>query len=234
MSPHIVHMHHDRGFLLDAVADYFETGARQGEIGIVIARPEFRETLTQRVPGLKMLDAERTLALFMVGDMPVWNRFHAVIGGLIAEMRLEHDGVRAYGEMVDILWQAGNKKGAIKLEEFWNELGRLQTFSLFCAYQLDSLEECACGGAMDSISRVHTHLTPARDPSSVDAEVSRAIEQVVQQPLAAMLLALAADRRIGARMPIGQAALLWLSRNMPHTGEQVLTRVRAALAPRPA
>jgi len=48
--------------------------------------------------------------------------------------------VRAYGEMVDVLWQRGERDAAIRLEEFWNDLARLQTFSLLCAYCIDHLD----------------------------------------------------------------------------------------------
>src|SRR5213078_3442317 len=115
---------------------------------MVIARPEHRTrfcvALTRQgvyaAPGVRMLDAQETLASFMVDGMPEWTAFHKACGGAIAELRLQYPAVRAYGEMVDILWQRGERHAALRLEEFWNELGRLQTFSLFCAYAIDPLQ----------------------------------------------------------------------------------------------
>jgi 4-hydroxyphenylpyruvate dioxygenase-like putative hemolysin len=149
---HIVQTYQDPAFLADAVAEYLGTGLRRGEAAIVIARPQhvakFQEKLgTPAERGqLIILDAEETLARFMADGMPQWNAFHEVVGGLIAQVRLQFPAVRAYGEMVDILWQEGKREAAIRLEEFWNELTRLQTFSLFCAYAMDHLDPASSSG----------------------------------------------------------------------------------------
>jgi hypothetical protein len=42
--------------------------------------------------------------------------------------------VRIFGEMVALLWDAGNAGAAVDLEALWNELGRQYSFSLLCAY----------------------------------------------------------------------------------------------------
>ena len=62
--------------------------------------------------------------------------------------------------MVDVLWQRGQQEAAIRLEEYWNELGKLQTFSLFCANRLEPLQLETNGGALQSVCKVHTHLFP--------------------------------------------------------------------------
>ena len=72
----------------------------------------------------------------MKDGAPNWSLFHPCIGRTIAELRLQYPAVRAYGEMVDALWQRGEREAAMRLEDFWNELARLQTFSLLCAYYL--------------------------------------------------------------------------------------------------
>ena len=146
----------------------------------------------------------------MVGGMPQWKAFQQVIGGLIAKMRLQYPTVRAYGEMVDVLWQRGEREAATRLEEYWNELGKLQTFSLLCAYRMDPLDSASYGGALECVCNTHTHLLPARDPARYDAAVSEASGKVLDQPLAQILLALAAKHHVGPRMPAGQATLFWL------------------------
>jgi hypothetical protein len=230
---HIVQIYQDPAFLAEAVAEYLGTGLKRGEAAIVIARPEhtarFVEKLGARAePGqLVLLDAEETLAKFMADGMPQWNAFHEVVGGLIAQVRLQYPTVRAYGEMVDILWQQGNREAATRLEEFWNELTRLQTFSLFCAYAVDSLDPGAYTG-IECICKTHTHFIPARDYDRLNDAVSEASRKVLDQPLAQILLSLAASHRTGPKMPPGQAALLWLSQNMPRTAEKVLREVKAS------
>ena len=232
---HIVQTYQDPAFLADAVAEYLGTGLRRGEAAIVIARPahtaRFLEKLgTAGEPGqILVLDADATLARFMEGGMPQWNAFHEVIGGLIAQVRLQYPAVRAYGEMVDILWQEGKREAAIRLEEFWNELTRLQTFSLFCAYAMDHLDPASYGG-LESVCRAHTHFLPTRDHHQLNQAVTAASVRVLDEPLAKILLSLAASHQSATKMPAGQATLLWLSQNMPRTADKVLKEVKASTA----
>jgi hypothetical protein len=175
-----------------------------------------------------VLDAEATLAKFMANGMPQWKPFHEVIGGLIAELRLRHPAVRAYGEMVNVLWQRGERDAALRLEEYWNELGRLQTFSLFCAYRMDPFDRDQYGGAIESVCKVHSQLIPAPDAQRFDEAVRAAGRKVLDQPLADLLLALAANHAAaGTQMPAGQAALIWLRQNMPRAADRLFSELRA-------
>ena len=155
---------------------------------------------------------------------------HQTVGGALAELRLQYPTVRAYGEMVDILWRAGQQDAAIRLEEFWNELATLQTFSLLCAYYMDNLDANAYGGPLECVCKAHTHLIPAPDYHRFNQAVSQASKRVLDQPLAQMLLSLSANHRPPTQMPLGQATLFWLKKNMPRTADKVLTQVRAQLA----
>jgi hypothetical protein len=237
----MVQLYSDPEFLVEAVAQYLGTGLRQGEAAVVIARPEHRAAFTRALqrqglypsPALRMLDADETLASFMRGGMPEWTAFHAAAGGAIAEMRLQYPTVRAYGEMVDILWQRGEQKAALRLEDFWNELGKLQTFSLLCAYGIDPLQAGSYGGALEAVCKCHTHLIPTRDYARFNDAVKDASTDVLDQPLAQMLLKLAASHRPHTEMPLGQAALIWLKQNMPRTADRVLEEVRARLEAQP-
>jgi hypothetical protein len=232
---HIVHTYQERGFLAEAVAEYLGSGLARGEAALIIARPVHSEAFLQELAGagepgqIVVLDAEQTLARFMAGGMPQWNAFRAVIGDLIAQVRLQYPAVRAYGEMVDLLWQEGKRDAAIRLEEYWNELGRLQTFSLFCAYAMDALDPKAYAG-LQSVCKAHTHFIPTRDPGRLNQAVAEASRQVLDEPLANILLSLAASHQTATKMPSGQATLLWLSQNMPRTADKVLRQVKASTA----
>jgi MEDS: MEthanogen/methylotroph, DcmR Sensory domain len=234
---HIVHTYQDPAFLAEAVAEYLATGLRRGEAAIIIARPAHSQAFLQKLAGLGepgqlvVLDAEQTLARFMANGMPQWNAFREEMGGLIAQARLQYPTVRAYGEMVDILWQEGKREAALRLEEYWNELTRLQTFSLFCAYAMDALDPTAYAG-LDSVCKAHTHFIPTRDADRLNQAVSEASRKVLEEPLANILLSLAASHQTSTKMPSGQATLLWLSQNMPRTAEKVLREVKASTAGR--
>lgn len=238
---HFVQVYQDAEFLSEAVGEYLSAGLRRGEAGLAIARPEHRmkflaalrrsgldpDRLTDQGQ-LKLLDAEETLARFTTKGMPEWKSFHEIVGNLIVELRLQYPAVRAYGEMVDLLWQRGGREAAIRLEEYWNELAKLQTFSLFCAYSMDNLDSNAYGGPLESISKLHTHLIPVRDYARFDQAVNEAAKKVLDGPLAQILLSLSANHRPATHMPPGQAALLWLKQNMPRTADKVLSEVRAS------
>lgn len=240
---HIVHTYQDPAVLAESVAEYLAAGLRAGEAAMVIARPQHRRKFIRALAHhgvdaqaciaegqLRMLDAEETLARFMADGAPEWKRFQQAIGALIAEARLSYGKVRAYGEMVDVLWQQGSRDAAIRLDEYWNELGKLQTFSLFCAYLMDPLDSKSYDGSMQCVCKVHSHLIPTRDEDRFNQAVSQAAEKTLDRPLAQLLLSLAASHRTSTHMPPGQAALLWLARNMPRTAEKILREVRASTA----
>jgi hypothetical protein len=237
---HFVQVYKDEAFLLEAVAEYAGTGLRRGEGVVIIATPSHRAAFMQQLEGngvaaeealqrgqLLLLDADETLARFTAGGMPEWQSFRALTGDLIAKLRLEYPTVRAYGEMVDLLWQRGEREAAIRLEEFWNDLAGLQTFSLLCAYYMDNLDQAAYSGPLDCICRVHSHLIAVRDYKRFNEAVVEASEAVLDQTLAQMLLSLSERHRPQTAMTEGQATLLWLQHNMPRTAEKVLAQVRA-------
>jgi hypothetical protein len=240
LGDHLVQVYQDFSFLCDTVGEYLAASLSRGEAGIVIAVAEhhagFERALlakgvdverAKREGQLRILDGHETLASFTVDGKPEWQAFHRVVGGAIAELRLQYPVVRAYGEMVDVLWQRGERDAAILLEGYWNELARLQTFSLLCAYYMDNLDPATYRGALQCICDAHTHLIPARDYEHFDRAVHEASRQVLDEPRANMMLALAANERPRIEMPLGQAALLWLQENMPRTAEKVLSTLRA-------
>ena len=238
MNEHLVYLYQEEADLAQAVAQYLLAGLRTGEAAILIATPAHRRAFLRELeragyapgPALVVLDAEETLARFMSGGHPRWKPFHEAVGGLIAELRLRHRGVRAYGEMVDVLWQRDERDAAVRLEEYWNELGELQTFSLLCAYFMDPLDAHAYRGPLECVCKTHTHLLPARDLARFNDAVAAASRAVLDQPLAQMLASLSASHQPATHMPVGQAMLIWLGRNMPRTAEKVLKEARSLYA----
>jgi hypothetical protein len=240
---HFVQVYQELDFLAETVTCYLGGGLRRGEAALVIATPEHQTKFLDAVQRgglnpqpfivqgqLRLLDAEQTLARVLTKGMPEWKGFHEIVGGAIAELRLQYPKVRAYSEMVDLLWQRGEREAAIRLEDYWNELRRLQTLSLFCAYCMDNLDPNAYGGPLESLCKVHTHLIPVRDYMRLNRAVREATKKVLDQPLAQMLLSLSANHRPVTQMPPGQATLLWLKQNMPRTADKVLQEVRASRA----
>jgi PAS domain S-box-containing protein len=145
----LVQFYADDERLAQTVTRFVGRGIGAGEPVIVIATAEhtavfcaqLRELAidvdrARQIGHLVLLDARETLARFMVGDAPDWERFRTVIGELLDRVGAgqPHEVVRVYGEMVDVLWRDGQRDAAVRLEEMWGDLRRLYPFTLLCAY----------------------------------------------------------------------------------------------------
>ncbi len=148
-SEHFVQFYESEVFLLDSLSGFIDTGLSAGDACIVIATKAHRERLEERLKakGLDLiaahtrgeyiaLDAVETLSKFMVDGLPEPQRFLEIIGSIIRQAGEGRLRVRAFGEMVALLWEEGNQAGAIHLEELWNDLAGIHSFSLFCAYPM--------------------------------------------------------------------------------------------------
>jgi len=134
------------------------------------------------------LDADETLSKFMVDGRPDERRFAEVIGSLIG--RAANDGgrpVRAFGEMVALLWAEGRHEAAIRLEELWNDLAKSQSFSLMCAYPIAGFDHEEHGDSFQRICQAHSHVRPAESfVESADADELRRQVSLLQQKATAL------------------------------------------------
>jgi len=173
---HVVQFYGHDEELTERVAGYLLEALRDGGVAIVIATPEHRQAFESRLRragadlaaardggGYLALDASQTLAGFMAADRLDAAAFDRVIGGLIRRAGTGGRPVRAYGEMVALLWDDGLVNAAAQLESMWDELGRRHPFSLLCGYRADSVT-----GEVDAfaeVCRLHREvLGPAAAP----------------------------------------------------------------------
>lgn len=135
---HAVAFYDDDEVLLARLEEYVLGGVRLGHTTVVIATPEHRQRLRERLAdhGLEDaflgLDAELMLSRFMRDGLPDRDLFDSSIGTLVRD-QASH-GLRAYGEMVSLLFREGNFPATVALEALWNDLQRTTRFSLLCAY----------------------------------------------------------------------------------------------------
>jgi hypothetical protein len=80
------------------------------------------------------LDANQTLSQFMVNGWPDELLFRHAISEVLTKAKRYNRQVRAFGEMVVILWNQGMREQTIRLEELWNNFCETNSFALFCAY----------------------------------------------------------------------------------------------------
>jgi len=228
--------------LVRNVGRYLAEGLRAGDGLLVIAGAEhneaFRRELDEsgadtacaiREGWLKFFDAQETLAKFMVGGNPDWRRFEAAVGAAMRQVRKVDAGagMRAYGEMVGILWKARQFSAAIRLEQFWNKLLSRSTFSLYCAYSIDVFGKEFQVSALDGVLCTHTHLVPAETNGNLEAAMNRAMEQVLGEKASALRVLIKANYRPSwALMPTGEAIALWLRNNLPNQSDEILGLAR--------
>jgi anti-sigma regulatory factor (Ser/Thr protein kinase) len=166
---HVVQFYDHDGDLARALGDYLISGVSAGEPTVVIAtephRRQFEAVMAAsgvdvdrvRRDGLVVwLDARDTLKQFMHGGEIDPAAFRRVIGGLLRQLGERGREVRAYGEMVALLWDDGDVLGAIELEKLWNALGRELHFSLWCAYHTQSVAGEDHGDALHEVCRLHS------------------------------------------------------------------------------
>jgi hypothetical protein len=107
-----------------------------------------------------MCDAAETLELFMVDGLPDRARFDASVGRLIfgTKAAAPANTLTVFGEMVAVLWEAGNQKGALALEELWNDVLQKHGFHLHCAYPRWAFVQDPDHLHMIDICRTHSHV----------------------------------------------------------------------------
>jgi hypothetical protein len=173
-AEHLVQLYgRDDQLLTGNVTRYLVEGLKRGDGLLVIATPEHRAAIVRQVGEedagteaairggrLVLLDARETLDRFMVDGAPDWERFVQTVGGICEELRgrVGDRGIRAFGEMVGLLWMEGQYSAAIQLEEYWNRLLENSAICLFCAYPIDLFGCDLESTKLQALLGVHTHL----------------------------------------------------------------------------
>jgi DcmR-like sensory protein len=167
---HAVRFYDTQESLCRIVAEFLGEGFVTGQPGLVIGTPEHCEGIVQElrarhfdVDGLQtagdllLLDAQETMSKFMVDGMPDAELFKESAMEAIEKVcrgRTECT-IRAYGEMVDLLWKNGHNVAAVRLEMLWNKLARTHDFSLLCGYAMGNFYKDA---SINEICEQHTHV----------------------------------------------------------------------------
>ena len=170
---HVVQFYGRDEELAERVTDYLLEALDSGDVAIVIATPEHRREFETRLghAGVDLaaarddgsylaLDAGQTLRELMAADQLDSAAFDRVIGGMIRRAAAGGRSVRAFGEMVALLWDDGLVNDAVQLEALWEELDARHPFSLFCAYRADSMARDI--DAYAEVCRLHGEIVGSR------------------------------------------------------------------------
>ncbi|WP_462252541.1 MEDS domain-containing protein [Ferruginibacter sp.] len=146
-ADHVVQIYEDDTIFMNSLFGYVNTGLLEGDSIIIIATKEHIQHLNLLLNKQRYnvdaliareryiaLEANETLSKFMVNNLPDKKRFDNCISSVFKRAQKNGGKVRAFGEMVAILWEQGLKDATIQLENLWNQLHQKNQFSLFCAY----------------------------------------------------------------------------------------------------
>ena len=178
---------------------------------------------------LLLADAEATLSSLLDNDVPAPEKFDVIIGGLVGRASEGAGGapVRAYGEMVDLLWQRRDPEGAVALEELWNDLGTRMTFSLLCGYRIDIFDRTAQVTFLPQVCRTHSRVVPGHNAGRMEHAVNTALTETLGRTDTEKVYSLVAAQVREENVPPAQLALMWVSAHMPRAAEHVLAAARA-------
>jgi signal transduction histidine kinase/ActR/RegA family two-component response regulator len=205
---HFVQFYETDTFLLDSLSGFVGTGLGEGDACIVVATGEHREGLDERLQryGLDVaaavasgqyisLDAGETLSQFMVGGQPDPGLFAEAIGAVIGRAAEGRARVRIFGEMVALLWAEGNSAAAIRLEELWNDLHKIRTFSLYCAYPINGFGGEMLAAGLHDVCTAHSRVIPAESYTALSNADDRLRNIIQLQQKARSLEAEIAERK---------------------------------------
>jgi hypothetical protein len=167
-SSHSVQLFDSQMTRATRVAGYVRDGLESGGNVLMVATPtNWRSTAAilehngVSIDGLvasgrlTVLDAAQTLAQFMAGNTPDAAKLEAVVGSLVARLAEQPGRLHIYGEMVDVLAEAGNYRGAHRLESLWNSLAAKTAFDLFCGYTSAHFGDQRTARALKAICETH-------------------------------------------------------------------------------
>jgi signal transduction histidine kinase len=198
---HAAQFYEDEVFLVESVTRFVEAGVRDGEGAIVIATRAHIDALADHVDDASLLDgvesgrvvlldAQNTLAQFMVGGVPDRRQFRRCVASAVdSSRRAGARRVRAFGEMVDLLWKGGARQAAIRLEELWKEICVEQRISLLCAYAMDNFSGHEDGAQFAAICARHDRVIPAEGRALSEDPLARGREIALLQQKARALKA---------------------------------------------
>ncbi len=171
---HSVQIYDDDDAFLDCLEGFVIGGLKKGDAVIIIATEPHRKFLENRLRarGVNLaanrlegqffsLDAEEVLTRFMVDDMPDEMLFQQFVNSLLAHARRKyHRRVRAFGEMVAVLWARGQNGATVRLEHLWHQFCRTSALPLFCAYPRSGFTQDA-DASIRAICATHSKVIAA-------------------------------------------------------------------------
>ncbi len=171
---HLVQFYAEQNRLLDSLESFILAGLDTGEAVIVIATPPHLHALEARLQARRIdlvaarndnrylpFGAQDTMDRFIIDAWPDTERFNTFLEATLVRARGRGRKVRAFGEMVAVLWADGHREAALQLERLWCSVCERGQLTLLCAYPHSGFTGPA-DPSLESIRALHTGETPHR------------------------------------------------------------------------
>ena len=198
-------LHHRVQFFEDAealgqrVAQFLVEGLQRGARAVAIARLVHLSAIEQQLTRagidvaaaksldkLVLIDAQDVVDAVVIDGHSNAAKFRELAHARIPTNR----DVHVYGEVVDLLWERGQRDAMLELEELWSQLLRDQPITLLCGYRLG-----AFGHDLESFDRIcglHDGAHPGYGALVESIDSAHAIRMLEQR---AVTLELEVERR---------------------------------------
>lgn len=144
---HIFQAYEEDSVMVSSMADFIIGGVRNGESSVIFLTPEHLNAVDEKLkergfsPRKLIRDklyfpvnAEETLAKFLVDDWPDTPLLFLTISEILVPVKETGRSMRAGGEMVALLRERELIEATIQLEKLWNEIYKKDPFCIFCVY----------------------------------------------------------------------------------------------------
>ena len=171
-TEHLVQLFDSPESLCESVGAFLHGALHGGAHLLVVAKPANAEGIGEVLRSLghdpaalieqarlTVLNARLTLSSFMRNGLPVKDLFDANVGELVKALCADAPvPLHVYGEMVELLAEEGNFRGAGELERLWNELAEGHSFTLLCGYSSAHFAPVDAAAPLQHICRAHTRI----------------------------------------------------------------------------
>jgi hypothetical protein len=170
---HPCHFYSDDASLVANVATFFAPAFREGQAIVAFATPAHLAQIEKRLRAdghdvdaarargqYVTRDARAALDRLLRGELPSQERFEEIVAAEVERASREFGAVRAFGEIVSLLWRDGKRQAALRLEEMWNEAIGLYPLSLLCGYNVRSFTSAHDAAGVTGIIAAHTSVLP--------------------------------------------------------------------------